>query len=228
MEENLRYTIVRPTEKKDRYALACYVVTGRKNVYQELPDKIRKLARKINDQYQDKLISNLEAETLLKDLIQNEYKKLNVRNQVLKNSVISEVNQKTFNKFWDKVYSIRYLSDEKSPKHDILKALKLIEPLSIQTSTASQLQNKLRDSGASNAEIKRASDRLNQLLKFLGRDFKLNKPKATYKKVQYVTLDDFNKIHAHLPDSEMKDFAMTLFSTGLRFSEALALTKEKD
>jgi len=78
-----------------------------------------------------------EAETLLKDLISGLYRKSKVLHLVLKNSVISEVNQKVFNQYWAKEYADRYLTDENSPRYDILKAIKMIEPLSLATASAS-------------------------------------------------------------------------------------------
>lgn len=226
-QDNLRYLLIKPTVKRDRFALTCYVLENRKKkVYQPLPEKVHKQAASINKQYQEKLITKSEAEVLFEDLIKNEYKKLGLKHIVLKNSIISEINQKTFNQFWEKEYSSRYLSDEKSPKHDILKALRLIEPLSIQTATQAQLQNALKKSGVSVSEIRRATDRLNQLLKFLGRDLKLNKPKPEHKKVQHINYDDFMKMIKFIDDENLKDFAVTLFSSGLRLSEALALTSQ--
>lgn len=226
-QESLRYTIVRPTVKKDRFTLTCFVLEARsKKTYHPLSEKIQKQVLKINEQYKSKLLSQIEAESLLKDLILNEYKRLGLKHIVLKNSLISEINQKIFNQFWDKEYSNRYLTDEDSPKHDILKALRLIEPLSIQTATQTQLQNALKKSGASASEIRRASDRLNQLLRFLGRDFKLNKPKPEFKRVQYINFEDFNKMILFIENQNLKDFAVTLFSSGLRLSEALALAPQ--
>jgi len=191
-----------------------------------LPEKLKRQVSKINEQFKSKLLSIIETEALLKDLIQNEYKRLGLKHIVLKNSVISEVNQKIFNQFWVKEYSNRYLTDEESPKHDMLKALRLIEPLSIQTATQMQLQSALKKSGALTPVIRRASDRLNQLLRFLGRDFKLNKPKPAYKKVQHINHEEFNKMIGFIENEDLKDFAITLFCSGVRLSEALALTPQ--
>lgn len=226
MEEKKRYSIIRPTESRDRFTLSCYIIEGRKRIYCELPAPIKKQALQINEKYKSGLITNLDAETLLNDVIQNAYKSLNIKHVVLKNSVISEVNQKIFNKFWDKVYKDRYLEDEKSPKYSILKALKLIEPLSIQTATASQLQAKLKDSGVSVPVNRRATDSLNQILRYLNRDFKLNKPKPERTKVKHLTLAEFSKVLHHISDPVLKDFAMTLFATGMRLSEALAVNAQ--
>lgn len=227
MQEAKRYSIIRPTEKRDRFTLSCFILQGRKKEYHPLEEKIRNQSHQINQQYQNRIINNSEAEVLLNELIQSEYQRLQLKHIVLKNSTISAINQKLFNKFWEKIYTVRYLSDENSPKYSILKAIRLIEPLSLQTASASQLQNKLKSSGATIPEIRRATDNLNQILRFLNRDFRLNKPNAPYAKVQYLTEKEFQKVLKGISEPDLKDFATALFSTGMRLSEALAV-QEKD
>ncbi len=132
------------------------------------------------------------------------------------------VNRQIFERFWEEVYSIKYIEDPDSPKYETLKALRLIEPLSIQVASQAELQNKLRTSGVTPNEIRRATGRLNQVLRFLKRDIRLNKPKAGIRTIQYLTLEEFEKVLIFL-DGPVKDLAVVLFATGMRLGEALAL-----
>lgn len=224
-DQKKRYFIARPTKTRKTYVLVCYIpIDRRKREYVPLDEKIKVSVDKINEHYLIGLIKPHEVEVLLKDLIQTQYRKLNVRNMVLKHSVISEINQKIFNQFWEKVYGLRYLQDEYSAQCDILKSIRMIEPLCIQTASALELQTQLKKSSKVR-EIRRASDRLNQLLRFLGRDFVLQKPKEGMHSVQYVTKPELDKILSFISDTTVQDMAVTLFCSGLRISEALALTE---
>ncbi len=140
MEKDKRYFIVKPSKTRKVYSLACYSTSDDgKRTYHELPEQIQKQVTSINVRFKSGTIEAAEAVTLLKDIIAKQYRKSDVRDMVLKNSTLSAINQKLFNQYWDDEYSARILDDEKSARYDILKAIRLIDPLSLQTATASQL-----------------------------------------------------------------------------------------
>jgi integrase len=226
MDENLRYFISKPTKTRKTFVLVCYTLEGRKTrKYQKLDDTTKKHVDVVNRQFKSQVITDAEAHVLLNEIIEKLYRKANVRNMVLKQSKLSVVNQKIFNEFWDKVYSTRILSDEKSPRYDILKALRLIEPLSLATASAKEIQAALKKN-CPNANVhRRAVDRINQLVAFLRRDFKINKPPKGIRIVQYLNKSDFDAMLVNITDQDLKDLAVTLFGSGLRLSEALALTE---
>ncbi len=226
MDQTIRYFLIAPSSARRSFTLVAYTPEGRKKKYQPLSDSLKSQSEKINEQYLSGVITQAEARTLFNELMQAEYKKAGVRDMVLKNSTLSKINQKIFNQFWDKVYSVRFLADEKSPRYDILKAIRLIEPLSLATATEGQLQAALKKSCKNVAEHRRAIDRLNQLLKFLGRDFVLRKPPEGLRQVQYITRPELDRVVALVDDPVEKDMIVTLFGTGLRLSEALALSPE--
>lgn len=226
-DPNLRYFIGKPNKTRKTYALVCYRLIDRKTKkYQSPNPTTKKLLDKINQNLLLGVIKPHEAEILLKELIAGMYRKAKVLNMVLKHSVISEINQKIFNQYWATEYSNRYLSDENSPRFDILKAIKLIEPLSLATASAADFQKALKKNSTKVAEMRRAVDRLNQLLRFLGRDFKLHKPPEPVRTIQHVKKQEFDRIVSFIEDTNMQNLAVTLFSSGLRLSEALALTED--
>src|SRR5690606_2369405 len=102
------------------------------------------------------------------------------------------------------------------------KALRLIEPLSIYTATKSELAGKLKETCKDNSEIRRTCSALNQLLKYLRRDFRLNKPKPDPVRIEYVTEAELKTLTLKFTDQRLVDFAWALFGTGMRLSEAIA------
>jgi integrase len=224
-DENKRYFIAKPTKTRKTYALVCYVLLDRKTKqYIPLDDSLRASVDKINTDYKSGLIQDHEVLTLLNDLIQFQYRKSHVKSIVLKNRTLSEVNDKIFKKFWADVYGVRFLEDPKAAEYKLRKALALIDPLSLLTASAQELQAKLKSSGQNVRAIRAATDRLNQILKYLKRDIRLQKPKDGLNVVQYVTKLEFDNLVKAIDDPVSRDFATTLFCSGLRLSEALALT----
>lgn len=119
---------------------------------------------------------------------------------------------------------MKYLEDPDAAKYDLLKAMRLIEPLSLQTASQVELQGALKKSGVSSREIRRATGRLNQILRYLKRDIRLNKPKPNVRKVDYLTYDEILKVLPFVMDNVISDLVVVLFSSGMRLGEALAVT----
>lgn len=203
----------------------CYHLEGRNRVYKPLSPSLKADVDSINKKFQEKIVSKEDVILLLKELIKSEYRKQGTQAKVLNESELSKVNDKIFNQFWQEVYAIRYISDEKSAQYDFKKSLRLIEPLSIQSASALELQTQLKTKSKTSKENRRATDRLNQILFWLKRNIKLNKPKVGLTKVDYLTFDEFQKVLIHL-EGDIKILAMVLFASGMRLSESFAVTPE--
>lgn len=223
-DEQKRYFLKRPTGKRKSYVLVCYVALDRKHKqYVPLSESLKKQTDKINEHLKSGLIQNHEAEVLLKELIQNEYKKNDVRDQVLKHSVLSTINQKLFDDFWYEVYSVRELRDESSPRYDFIRAFRIIEPLALSTASQQDLKAALKKNSKNVAQQRRATDRLNEILRYLESDFVLVKPKETFRVIQHLTEVEFKKVSKLIVDEPSRHLATLLFCSGLRLSEALAV-----
>lgn len=226
MEDLLRYSVKRPSGKRKTFGLVCFLPIDRKTKkYQPLKPELQTQVNQINAQFIAKTIDERQAYTLIKDLIAREYRRLEVRDRVLKDSVLSVVNQKVFNNFWNKVYEAKELVDAGSANYDFQKAIKLIEPLSLVTATAQEFKARLRKTCKGPLEMRRAIDRLNQLLKFLSRDVRLDKPEEPFRTIRHLTQPELNKVLGHLVVPTLKDLVIALFATGLRLSEAMAVTE---
>lgn len=217
--------MLRPGKTHRRFRLNCYKTEDSKRVALPLEPKVKDTVRAINEQYLSGTITAGQAEVLLNDLIDSQYRRNQVHDMVLKNSTLSVINQKTFAKFWDEVYELRMVKDPKALRYDFQKALRLIEPLAVTSASQADLQKALQKAIIKTAEFRRAVDRLNHILRYLRRGFKLNKPKKTRTKVSYLTEEELRKVLVHLSPKH-KVLALCLFSTGMRFGEALAITPE--
>ncbi len=226
-ESKKRYFVKKPTGRRKSYVLICYVLVDRQTKrYVQLAPALKEQVDRINAQLRTGTIQGHEVETLLKDVVEKQYRKFKVQARALRDSKLSEINQKIFNSFWSDVYGIRELDDAASARYDVLKALRLIEPLSLATASAQELQERLRNSATKVSERRRAVDRLNQVLRFLQRDLVLQKPKDGVHVIQYVTEAELKRLLPFIEDATLRDLAVVLFCSGLRMSEALALTPE--
>lgn len=212
---DIRYFIKRPGGLRKTFAIVAYRRDGRLKQYLELPSQLKTEVTSINQRYLTKTLTEGQCESLLSDLI---------RPSSALRAALTGINQEIFERFWEDVYSIRYLEDPEAPKYGFLKALRLLGDLSIQTASAAEMQQRLRASGARSVIIRKATGHINQILKYLKRDIKLNKPKIGVRQVDYLTLEEFQQVLPHIPEEPIRDLAMTLFATGMRLSEALAAT----
>lgn len=224
VEEEKRYFIIKPSAKRKSFAFVCYrLITRKQKEYFTLSKELQNEVDSINKNFHDGIISLSNAETLFKDLKEKLDAKNKVKSAVLKDSSISKINEKIFNNFWESVYVAKPISDKDSARYDILKAIRLIEPLALNTATAEEIQKQLSKKCTNNKEHRRAIVRLKQLLKFLKRDVSIHKPEEDYTEIQYLTKTEFDKVLKFIEDPTLNDLATVLFSTGVRKSEALAL-----
>jgi integrase len=222
--EDLRYYLKKPGPKRKSYVLVCYRPISRtKKEYLPLADKIQADADSINEQLQNKIIKHHEAELLFSDLIQTQYRKSKVQGVALKRALISEVNAKVLNRFWTAKYEVRYLEDESSARYDFERAFRAIEPLSLQSASQGELQKALKKNLLGVSQIRRATDRLNEVLKFLKRELKLEKPKKERKAIRHLTKAEVLKLVPAIECIHCRDLAMSLFVSGARLGEAMAL-----
>jgi integrase len=144
----------------------------------------------------------------------------NVQEKKLLEDQISETNKKVFLAFWDDKYHGSHLINETSTRNDLLAALRDIEPLSITTASKADLKDKLNALPAK--KQRRDVIRINQLLEFLGRNFRIEKKPQSQREVDYVTWDELQEILPHIYSEEVRYLAIALWGTGARIGEAFA------
>lgn len=162
-----------------------------------------------------------------------------VQDKVLVDSLISNKNMAVYHRFWKAEYGEKSLDmsrDGETAQYEFKRALKIIEPLSIQTATREELQEKLNKGCPAPAAHKKIGGRLNQLLRFLERGFDLHTRRVPRPTVNHISWPDFKKMlpnivvyknsHGHIDEQATKDvraLATFLFGSGVRFAEAFGL-----
>lgn len=222
MTSDLRFYIKRPKGRHRSFALVAFTwLPTRQKAYQPLAPQLASKVSAVNSQFKSGAIGEHEAVSLLKNVIA---RAMNRAGHFVHDSQLSEPNQKTFDRFWHDEYSMRFLKDEKAMRYKLLKALRLIEPLAVQTASCQELSDQLRANSKSTDELRYAVDRLNQILAHLKRGFRLRKPKPTFRTVKHLTLPELRSVLPFIADPGSRALAVTLFASGCRLSEALALT----
>jgi integrase len=232
MTTNLKvsYFIKKPSKNSDKgrktYGLVKLELIDRKTKnYLPLTETEQEIIDSINGLFLAKAIDYIEAEVKLKDWIKEQYLKSDIPHVVIKNSTLSKVNQKIFNDFWTKVYSTKKLSDKSSAKYDYLRALKVIEPLAVDTASVGDIQGKIESNTKNNAQARRVTDRINEMFRFLGRKERLNKDKEQLKTIKHLTLSEVERVINAQPDAILKALIATLFATGCRLGESMAMAE---
>lgn len=174
----------------------------------------------VNERYRDGTLRFQEALAL----IENIRKKLSQSHNGPKTKpVTNSENLRLLERYWDREYTYRDISAPKSMEYSLRKALRAIGNISLLICSESELYKKLKNIEKPN-DRRRVISRLNQLLRFAGRDFKLKLPKQDYLEVRYLNRAEFAKLVSGL--SEFDQHAATLaFATGCRVGEMFGLSE---
>ena len=134
---------------------------------------------------------------------------------------ISSANQKILEAYWKAEYSDRHLVNAASAKHKLERALRTIEPLSIQIAEKSEMAEKLKKLG-NPVRIRQYTSSLNQLLQFAKRDFTLRLPaKPARQTPSHLTQAEFKRMVEGL-DQKYQAPAWLAFLSGQRVGEIFA------
>lgn len=234
--EQRRYFIKKPQSGRKSYQLICYYLANgdrKRRSYIPLSDDLKNKVDHINSQFLKKIIDSDQVVLLLKELISKEYKSVSVQSKAVKDSRLSEVNERALKEYWQGHYETKTkLKDRKSPEYDLRKALSFLGSLSIYTAAKHEIERQVFKQAGSPKKAARAISRLNEMLSWLGRKgahggrFILDKPDIPQSKIQYVRAKELDRICENIDDVNVKALAYTLFSTGLRIGEALALDED--
>lgn len=230
-DSDLRYYIRSPSGNHKKFKIQAYIepVRGSRTYLHDDDERykaIETLVNPINKQFLEGILDIENAKVILNDAITELYKKQNTKEIILKRVILSNENQKLLNKFWEEKYSSKILSDEASAKSDFIRALKLVDTLSLYTASAKDIQGCIKKLSKNTGQFRRAIDRLTEILKFLDRDIELMKPEEDIINPQYLTLTEVNKLASKAENREFEVLTHVLFGTGARLGEALAINKE--
>lgn len=169
----------------------------------------------INDRYLLKKISLDEATALLRQFRWNLYL------QKSTDSKLSFGNEKILKKYWKEHYSHRILVDKQAMYNDLKRALLCIEPLCLRNASRIQLQKKLSELEVT--KQRRCVARINQILSFSSRNFKLMAPKKLRHEIQHVSEEEMKLILNGIICPDIKALVGMAFYSGLRLGECFAV-----
>ena len=178
----------------------------------------------MNKQFHDSLLDFETAFKKVKVIREQLYKERDIEKR---KSVFNQVNLKILESYWESEYSHRSLVDEKSMYHDLKRAIECAGSLSLTVCTLTELQKEInrRFIGSPNKQ-RRVVTRLNQILKFLGRDFQLRKVKEEWNDVKYLTPEEMAEVTRNLKDENFATLCWLGLLTGLRIGEIFSLRPE--
>lgn len=173
----------------------------------------------INASFLEKKITEAEARSLIREIVNELYKEISAplmaRNHNAKNEAL-------FEEYWTREYADRDLVDEASIKNDFKRAIQAVGPLSIQSDSKEALQKQIKSSATGNKQ-RRVVSRINTLLSFCNRPFKLKKDKEIRTEVAKLSIADFKKVIKFVADPNHKLIFEVAFYTGLRVGEIFAI-----
>ena len=153
-----------------------------------------------------------------------------VRTRAIDSSRFIEANQSLFNDFWETIYedddNDNVDESNVTARFEFLKALELVNPLPLESVDKKTLKRKWESLFLSNLQNRRYGTRINQLLGFAKKSYKLKLPRRSRNPdvVAHVTIEQFEeKMIPNYPTTESKLLAQVLFGTGMRYSEAMAV-----
>jgi len=213
------YAIKKPAQKAgrgSRRTFALQEVTGsaRRTLKLEALDAI-------NGQWTSGLITYDEAlrqVTALRDSLYAE------RDATTPRLVFSSENLALLDRYWKAEYADRDLIDAPTMLGDLRRAVGAVGTLSLLAAPRTALQDRLNTTFADRPTLqRRAASRLNQLLRFAGRDFSLRKVKAPRPEPQYLTWSELEQVLPNL-HPHFSLLARVAWITGCRAGEIFALT----
>ncbi len=148
-----------------------------------------------------------------------------VPEKVAIDSLISESNLKVFKEYWNKEYRRARLEEPSVARTEFLTALRILEPLSLHSSTIDALQDHW-DKKERGTRHKRYGNRVNQLLEFLGRAETIKTDRASTPPLKFVTWLELTEMLKYISSEELRLLYQTLWGTGARLGEALAMRPE--
>lgn len=130
-------------------------------------------------------------------------------------------NDRILQRYWEDEYSHRDLVDPDSERYALERAVRAAGNLSLQSVTREQLQKQINIHFKGNKQ-RRIVSKLNQLLKWIGRDFTLRLGKESIEDVRHLNEADFLTMIKKL-DDPFKTLHEVCFYGGFRIGEAFAL-----
>ncbi len=176
----------------------------------------------VNKRYLDGTLAFEEALALVSKLREKEAKKVNGPKH---KPVTNSENQKLLRRYWDQEYTYRELIAPTAMWNDLTRAIRCLGDTPLLTVGQKELHVKINSLGYPPNKRRRVISRINQLLKFAGRDFHVRLPKQEFLEIKYLTLKEVQQLADSLGEMD-KHLTLLAFATGCRVGELFGITQE--
>lgn len=178
----------------------------------------------INAKFKSGDLSYLDAETLVKDLV----KRLQLKENGHKTKPVThQDNIKLLDRYWKDVYTYRKLIDPGTMRYSLMRAIRAIGTVSLYTVSKEDLHKLIYQLPFRPNKVRTIVARLNQLLAYAKRDFKLESPEEEFEEVKYLTESEVEQLAASFADTRLANLIRIAFGTGGRLGELFALNPRK-
>lgn len=215
----ISYRSPKPEEKRPGYSIYRLTRKSGKKSYQTL--KVPELVE-INRRLLDTSLTPMEARTLVKDLV----KRLDRRENAEKyDEITNHDNIQLLESYWREDYQYRDLIDPGTMKYALKRAINVVGALSLLTVDKPDLHKAISKADLPPNKKRSVIARINQLLKFAGRNFRLSPPKPEFCTVKYLNEPDTLKLAKTFENELIKTLIILGLSTGCRLGELFAIKK---
>jgi integrase len=137
--------------------------------------------------------------------------------------VFNSDNRKILNDYWEAEYRPRLvnLEDPDTALAELKRSVDAVGAVSLRSGSRNELQTALDERLEGNLH-RRAAAKINQILKFLNRGFKLVQAKEEQIEVKYLTFNECEKLFDSIPNEKIKLLHIAAFATGMRIGELMA------
>ncbi len=215
------FFIKRPQAGRKSFAVIGFTVENGKRSYYTVKDE---RVTAVNRAVKLGALSAEDAARQCQEVVDDLYRKQGSQSQAIRRSGLLKDNERVFDKFWEEVYGGREIVDRVSMKADYIRALKVLGTTSIISASKTELAKAIRKNVSNTAQHRRVANRLNTILKFLGRDVTIEKPEEEVKVIRHLTLPELRLLLSTEEDKDYRALYATLFSTGMRIGEAMAMS----
>ena len=226
-----RLTIKRPKAARKSFD----IIVDAKSPNSRSQDSIKKIPKfhsqsealnTLNVNLQKGLVTENDVEVNIKaEILPTIEKVLKIGKSAIHDAVINEANQKVVNAYLKEKYSSKRIIDKNRAVHAFNYAIKILEKHSLLSTDEKTLQN-WWDSKLSGTAHRRYGRCLNSLMKYLGRDFKIQLDKNSHYEMRYGSLDEVLKIAKYYDDVNLQNLIVTMFCIGTREGETFAITEK--
>lgn len=213
----VRFHVRKPAEGRTNWSIRKLTLSGENGLQKKWSTLSLNSVDALNEAFAQGALTPERMHDELTKVIEGLYKKEGVKITQL---VSNEANRGILNKFWEDEYGHREVVDRESMYSDYRRAVEAVGEVSLAGGTEKELLRAIKH--LDQTKRRRVTQRLNSILKWLGREFTLKAPKPTRPQVTYLTPEQFAKVVQHLaPDFRL--MCEMAFYSGCRQGELFDL-----